>query len=66
MSTYPTNRYVPGTYKRECARCGTDHLRSEMVKERWSGLVVCKRCLYPEPQHLKPRRKIKEKPFKRD
>ena len=31
----------PGDYWRECAVCGFDYLRSEMVT-RWDGLLVCK------------------------
>lgn len=40
MRQYPLNRYVPGTYKRECDICGFDFLRSEL-HERWDGLIVC-------------------------
>ena len=34
------DRYVSGDYWRECAVCGFDYLRSEMVF-RWDGLLVC-------------------------
>jgi len=47
MRVYPTNRYIPGDYKRSCDRCGFDHLRSELIKERRTGLVVCEGCADP-------------------
>jgi hypothetical protein len=62
---YPRNRYVPGTYKRECAICGFDFLRSEMRKQ-WNGLVVHSKCFDTKPKHLRKRRHIRERPFKRD
>lgn len=43
MRIYPTNRFVPGTYKRECDECGFDFIRSEMRK-RWDGAIVCQWC----------------------
>ena len=43
MRIYPTNRFEPGTYKRECDICGWDYLRSEMRKQ-WDGLIVCQPC----------------------
>ena len=45
--TYPRNRYVPGTYKRTCDRCGFDFLRNELVKEPNTGLLVCRKDLDP-------------------
>ena len=65
MGNYPLNRYVPGTYKRECDICGFDKLRNEMRKN-WKGLIVCPPCWDPKPEELiiKPHRS--EKPFKRD
>lgn len=63
---YPDNRYVPGTYKRECARCGDDGLRKDMLKEPKTNLIVCKECYDPiHPSDL-PRKTHREKPFKRD
>ena len=42
---YPLNRYVPGTYKRECDRCGSDFLRIELYREQGTNFLVCKDCL---------------------
>lgn len=39
---YPKNRYVSGTYKRECDISGFDHLRSELSKT-WDNFVVSSR-----------------------
>ena len=66
MRVFPPKIPILGTYRRVCARCGFEYLRSELVKETWSNLIVCPDCLYPEPEHLKKRKIIKEKPFKRD
>lgn len=38
--THRGHSYKPGDYWRECAVCGFDYLRSEMVV-RWDGLLVC-------------------------
>lgn len=65
MKVYPTNRYVPGTYKRSCDVCGFSYLRSEM-KKRWDNLIVCDEDFEPKPEHLRKRRPIRIKPFKRD
>lgn len=66
MARYPLNRYVPGTYKRECDRCGFDYLRNQMRKEPVTNLIVCQKCYDPEhPRHK--REPIKpERPFRRD
>ncbi len=63
---YPLNRYVGGTYKRECDRCGFDYLRSELTKEARSGAVVCPKCHDPCVERDKPRIVRLEKPFVRD
>lgn len=64
MSTYPINRYVPGTYKRECDVCGFDFLRSELLT-RWDGLIVCKED-YEEKDPQLEKRSHTERPFKKD
>lgn len=52
---YPLNRYVPGTYKRECDRCGFDFLRTELFREPKTHLLVCKDCLdKPHPRDDSP------------
>ena len=66
MSNYPSNRYVPGTYKRECDRCGFDFLRSQLHKEEKTGFIVCSACLDIKHEHDYPRKPIVERPFKRD
>lgn len=65
MQRYPLNRFVPGTYKRECDDCGFDFLRSQL-KKRWDGFIVCVKCWEPKPEHLRKRKLRPEKPFKRD
>lgn len=66
MRIYPTNRYVPGTYKRKCDVCGWDYLRSELRK-RWDGAIVCKYDYEEEDQyHKHPESKPREKYFKKD
>lgn len=50
--SYPLNRYIKGTYKRMCDRCGFDFLRSELKKE-YTGLVVCKKCYLEKPDQEK-------------
>ena len=52
MRVYPKNRYVKGTYKKECDVCGWDYLRSELRK-RYDGLVVCKKCWLEKPTQEK-------------
>jgi hypothetical protein len=47
MRTWPKDRYVPGDYKDTCARCGTDYLHSELVKEKRTGSWVCSHCFDP-------------------
>jgi hypothetical protein len=63
---YPENRYVPGTYKRECDRCGFDYLRSQMVEEEDTKLIVCKQCVDIKHPRSYPKRKYGERPFKKD
>ena len=65
MRIYPENRYVAGTYKRECDVCGFDFLRSELRK-RWDGAIVCKEDYEDKHDRDKPPRVIHERPFKRD
>ena len=65
MRIYPTNRFVRGTYKRECQRCGFDFLRFELRKE-WTGLIVCPDDWQEEPERNKRRTPKNIKPFKRD
>jgi len=48
-SIYPTYRFVPGTQKYTCARCGCDGVRSEMIKEQHTGLIVHPNCSDPKP-----------------
>lgn len=64
--SYPLNRYVPGTYKRECDRCGFDYLRSELTKEERTGLIVCDKCHDPLARDDRPRQWPRIRPFKRD
>jgi len=67
MPVYPKNRYVPGTYKRECDRCSFDFLRSELVIERRTLLIVCPQCHDPRVERDKPQRKKRiEEYFERD
>ncbi len=35
-------RYVPGDRWAECARCGFEYLRSKLVQEARTGLMVCR------------------------
>lgn len=65
MRIYPTNRFVPGTYKRECDVCGFQYLRSELLK-RWDGAIVCREDWEEEDTRYKNRSKPREQPFKRD
>ncbi len=66
MRQYPKSRYQGGTYKRECDRCGFDFLRNELQKEADTNAIVCDDCLdeYDPQKHIKKR--IREKPFRRD
>lgn len=57
MKQYPLNRYVPGTYKKECDRCGFDFLRSELQKESDTGSIVCKSCLDPHDEQLNSKKR---------
>lgn len=47
MREYPKDRFVPHTYKRECDRCGWDYLRTELMNEERTGLIVCASCYDP-------------------
>jgi len=66
MRQYPLNRYVPGTYKRECDRCGWDYLRTELVREYDTNLLVCPSCLFEPDPRLHKTNNITEQPFKGD
>lgn len=48
MRIYPRNRYIGGTFKRECDVCGWDYLRIEL-ELRWDGLLVCDKDWHPRP-----------------
>jgi hypothetical protein len=61
--SYPLNRYVPGTYKRECDVCGWDYLRSEL-KERYDGAIVCSKDFELQHPREKSFRIPKERPFR--
>lgn len=65
MGRYPLNRYIPGTYKRECDICGMDFLRKDMMKDH-EGRVVDKACYDPEHPRKKKRSPRRRKPLKRD
>jgi len=65
MRVYPQNRYVRGTYKRECDQTGFDHLRSEMRKQ-WDGLIVHKDVWQEEPERNKRRKAPRQRTFRRD
>lgn len=62
---YPKNRYVSGTYKRECDICGFDFLRSEMTKD-YKGRIVCKYDLDSKHEREAPLPSHPIKPFRRD
>lgn len=47
MRKWPTNRFVHGTYKRECDRCGFDYLANELSVEYDTKALVCPECLDP-------------------
>lgn len=54
MHNYPLNRYVPGTYKDTCARCGFDYLHSELIFEERTRSYVCSKCYDPpHPQDVR-------------
>jgi len=59
------NSYTPGTYKRECDKCGWDYLRVQMKRE-WNGLIVCADCFDPRHPSTYPRPQITERPIKVD
>mgnify|MGYP001586535946 CR=1 FL=1 len=63
--SYPTNKFVPNTYKRECDVCGFDFLRSELIKD-WQGRIVCRADFEVRHPRDYPRRARKEKPFRRE
>jgi len=61
MRIYPKNRFVLGTYKRECDICGRDGLRKDMLKT-WNNLVVCKddfEVKHPRLERRNPPRRIR-------
>ncbi len=60
MRIYPTNRFVNGTYKRECDICGFDYLRSEM-KKQWDNAIVCNYCYTDKDTQLEKRYKRQNK-----
>lgn len=64
MRVWPKNRYVPGTYKRECDVCGFDYLRSELMT-RWDGAIVCP-ADWEEKDPQLDKRAHHEGPFRRD
>ena len=65
MREQPLNRYVPGTYLKDCDECSFTFLRSEMTK-RYDEAIVCPRCMEDEPRD-QTRRPVKSvKPFRRD
>lgn len=66
MGSYPTNRFVPHTYKMECQRCGFDFLRIELRKEERTGSIVCSECYDPPHPQDTAVRNITERPFRRD
>jgi formylmethanofuran dehydrogenase subunit E len=51
VRVWPRNRFVAGTHKRECDRCGFDFLRSEMLRE-WNGKIVCSDCFEEKDPQL--------------
>ena len=59
-------RYVSGTYLRVCDRSGFTGKRSEMVKEKWSGLIVLPQFFVKQNPLDRPFRYITEKPRKKD
>jgi hypothetical protein len=59
------NRYVPGTYWRECDVCGFDMLRKEMLT-RYDGLIVCPQDWEPKPRSDRKRSTVRERPLRRD
>lgn len=52
MRVWPKNRFVAGTYKRECDRCGFDYLFSELSAEFDTKALVCPDCLDPRDNQL--------------
>ena len=52
--THVGQRYIPGTYWKECDECGFDFLRSELRK-RWDEAIVCSSCWDPIPRDLERR-----------
>lgn len=55
MHVYPLNRYVAGDQKDTCARCGFDYLKSQLIEEERTGLMVCNKCYDPpHPQDNRP------------
>jgi len=52
LRVWPKNRFVAGTYKRECDVCGFDYLRSDLRK-RYDGALVCSADFEEEDTQLK-------------
>jgi|GEM_PF-6240917 len=59
MRNYPNNRFVPGTKKRECDRCGFDFLETELIREERTKALVCRKCY--DPPHPQDEPKIKRR-----
>jgi hypothetical protein len=66
MGSYPTDRFVSGTYKRECDRCGHDFLRNQLRKEERTGSIVCEFCYDPPHPQDTAIRNITERPSRHD
>lgn len=64
MRSYPSNRFVSGTRKTECARCGFDYLQSELIKEPVTGYLVCSECFDPKHPQDEPKNRPPRAPFK--
>ncbi len=47
------SKYIAGTYKTQCDRCGQIYKRYECQKE-WTGLLVCNKCYEPRHPVTKP------------
>ena len=52
---YPQNRFIPGTKKIECPRCGWDFLESELIYEERTKAKVCQKCYDPPHEQDEPR-----------
>jgi hypothetical protein len=54
MRVWPKNRFVHGTYKRECDVCSFDYLRSQLLV-RWDKKIVCPECFEVKDPQLEVR-----------